>query len=154
MNSPQLLIHTNRLSQMYGKSPIHQNCFLHAKLEFETDLARIILPEAERYHHAGGGVHGSVFFKLLDDAAYFSAQKTESTFFLLTQSFQIRFLRPGKSGILKAEGRIRHQGKDHWICESRVFDEKGRELAYGEGQFVRSALKLEEVPLFANPLPE
>lgn len=147
------MTHTERLSSMYGKSPIHQNCFHHARLEFEKDRARIYLPDAERYHHAGGGVHGSVFFKLLDDAAYFSAQQTEPTFFLLTQSFQIRFLRPGKAGLLKAEGQIRHQGKEYWICESRVFDEKGRELAFGEGQFVRSKLKLEEVPLFANPLP-
>ena len=41
----------------------------------------------EEYCHTAGGLHGSGYFKLLDDAAFFAAQSLNPTHFVVTTSF-------------------------------------------------------------------
>ena len=44
---------------------------------------------AEAAGHAAGAVHGSYYFKVLDDACYFAANSLVSDVFVLTVSFVI-----------------------------------------------------------------
>lgn len=96
----------------------------------------------EQFFHAAGAVHGSVLFKALDDAAYFAANSQEKRFFVVTSSFTTYFLRPVSKGRLIARGRVVNRGKTQLIAESVVYDERGKEVARGNGVFVASTIPL------------
>ena len=44
--------------------------------------------------HAAGAAHGTIYFKMLDDAAFYAANTLVTDRFLLTTSFNLQFLRP------------------------------------------------------------
>jgi len=82
---------------------------------------------------------------LLDDSAYFAANSLVSDYFLFTTSFQIQIIRPVTSGMLRAEGKVVKPGSSVIIAESRLYDEKGKLTAIGQGQFMKSAVLLSEI---------
>lgn len=96
----------------------------------------------ESFFHAAGAVHGSVLFKALDDAAYFAANSLEKRFFMVTSSFTTYFLRPVSKGRLTAKGQVVNRGRSQMIAEAVVYDERGKEVARGNGVFVASATPL------------
>ncbi|MGB2427754.1 MAG: PaaI family thioesterase, partial [Alteromonas sp.] len=66
----------------------------------EEGKATISIVLSENYHHSAGGVHGSVYFKMLDDAAFFAANSLETDVFVLTTSFTTYITRPVASGVM------------------------------------------------------
>ncbi len=95
------------------------------------------------FHHAAQAVHGSVYFRLLDDAAFFAADSQVTDVLVLTVSFTVHFVRPVTSGELRAVGRTLHQGGRLLLAESQLFDAGGRLLGQGSGVFARSAIRLD-----------
>ena len=93
-------------------------------------------------HHAANAVHGSVYFKLLDDAAFFAANSLVEDVFLLTASFTIYMLGPVSEGRLKAGGRITHRTGRLFFAEAELEDRDGNAIARGSGTFVRSRIPL------------
>ncbi len=77
--------HYRRLERMYDASPI--NDFFNPDLRVEEGLATISMEVDEKFFHSAHAVHGSVYFKLLDDAAWFAVNSLEFDFFVLTTSF-------------------------------------------------------------------
>jgi uncharacterized protein (TIGR00369 family) len=136
--------HLEKLRRMYLEAPINKFHFPETQIEIASGSATIKLTVNSEYHHAAGGIHGAVLFKLLDDACFFAAQSLEKSYFLLTSNFQIQFVRPVASGILKAEGKVRSAGKQLIICESIILNEKGKEIAFGTGNFLKSSTLLSE----------
>ena len=59
------------LENMYLAAPI--NRIYLPKIEVLEAEAKIEIQLSENYFHTAGAVHGSVYFKMLDDAAYFAA---------------------------------------------------------------------------------
>ena len=136
--------HFERLVKMYKLAPIH-NFYENISIQLASKKATITLPIDQRYFHAAMSAHGSVYFKLLDDAAYFACQTEIKDFFIVTTSFNIELLRPITSGIIKAEGQIDFDGKQTFFGSSKLFDEKGRLCGIGQGQFLKSKLPISEV---------
>jgi uncharacterized protein (TIGR00369 family) len=99
---------------------------------------------SEKYHHSAGGVHGSVYFKMLDDAAFFAANSLENEFFVLTTSFTTYITRPVASGRMKAIGKVVNKNNSQFIAESAVYNAEGKEIGRGNGIFVRGKLPLAE----------
>ena len=95
------------------------------------------------FHHAAHAVHGSVYFRALDDAAFFAANSRVSDAFVLTVSFTVHFMRPVKDGVLRARGRVIHGGGRLIIAESHLYDEAGTLLGQGSGVFTRSSIVLD-----------
>jgi len=60
---------------MYAAAPI--NNFFLPKITVSEGESIIEIEITEKLHHAAGGVHGSVYFKMLDDAAFFAANSLE-----------------------------------------------------------------------------
>ncbi|MGK0385009.1 MAG: hypothetical protein ACJAVL_001760 [Bacteroidia bacterium] len=119
------------------------------KLMFETTTIKISEGEAEvgltvqeKYHHAGAAMHGAVYFKLLDDAAYFAANSVVEDVFLLTSSFNVNLIRPVASGKIRAVGKLKSQSKNLLIAESTIYNEEGKEVAFGVGTFMKSGVEL------------
>jgi uncharacterized protein (TIGR00369 family) len=113
-------------------------------MEIESGLCRISLPLREDYYHAMGAAHGAVYFKLLDDAAFFAVQSQVIDYFVVTTSFNIHLVRPVASGELHAEGRVKFQSRNHFVAESKLFNERGKEVGFGTGTFMRSRVLLSE----------
>ncbi|WP_298633669.1 PaaI family thioesterase [uncultured Umboniibacter sp.] len=132
--------HYTNLESMYAAAPV--NSIYEPVMEVSEGQATIEIELSEKYHHSAGGVHGSVYFKMLDDAAFFAANSLEEQFFVLTTSFTTYITRPVSSGKMKAIGKVVNRNKSQFIAESVVYDSEGREIGRGNGVFVRGKFLL------------
>lgn len=132
--------HFEKLVSMYAAAPI--NNIYSPIMTVSQGEAVIEIELSQRYHHSAGGVHGSVYFKMLDDAAFFAANSLEETFFVLTTSFTTYITRPISSGKMTAIGKVVNMNKSQFIAESVVYDSDNREIARGNGIFVRGKFPL------------
>ena len=127
---------------MYHDSPCNQG-FEHIDLSIEEGAAELVLLADESMHHAAGGVHGSYYFKLLDDSCFFAANSLVEDVFVLTTEFNLYLERPVTSGDLVARGEVVNAKPRQLIAEGVVHDADGNEIARGSGTFARSSVELE-----------
>jgi uncharacterized protein (TIGR00369 family) len=132
--------HYRKLEHMYLMAPI--NTFYSPGIWISHGQAKITIPVKAGFFHAADAVHGSVYFKLLDDAAFFAVNSLIGDFFALTASFTTYLLRPISRGTMKATGKVVYAGARSFIAESVVVDGDGKEVARGSGNFVISKIKL------------
>lgn len=128
--------HYRKLERMYLSAPI--NGFFRPTIEIEEGRAVITNPVREELFHAAGAVHGSAYFKVLDDAAWFAVNSLVTDVFVLTTMFTTYLTRPVTSGTLRSVGKVANVGRTQWLAESVVFDADGREVGRGSGTFVKS----------------
>jgi uncharacterized protein (TIGR00369 family) len=127
---------------MYLAGPI--NDLFRPSIRIAEGEAVIEMEASPKFFHAGAALHGSVYFKMLDDAAFFAANSLERDRFVLTTSFNIYLLGPVTSGRLQARGRVVHRTRSQFIAEAVLEDEEGKTVARGSGVFVRSLKRLAE----------
>jgi len=132
--------HHRRLERMYLGAPC--NVPLGLQIAISHERAEVRLPVHGDLFHAAHAVHGSYYFKLLDDAAFFAANSVVPDVFVLTVSFQVQLLRPVTAGTMVSEGRVVRAGRELIFAESTVRDDAGRELGRGSGVFSRSRIAL------------
>lgn len=132
--------HFVALEAMYLAAPI--NTIYKPRIEVLEGQSEIEIELKEGYFHAAGAVHGSVYFKMLDDAAFFAANSLEREVFVLTTSFTIYLTRPVSIGTMRSVGKVVNQTKSQFIAESVAYDSEGKEIARGSGIFVRGKIKL------------
>jgi len=132
--------HFRALENMYAAAPINQ--IYEPTMIVSEGAAEIEIELSEQYHHSGGAVHGSVYFKMLDDAAFFAANSYETKVFVLTTSFTTYLTRPVSQGNLRAVGKVVNKNRSQFIAESIVYDSTGVEIGRGNGVFVRSKIPL------------
>jgi len=133
---------------MYESAPCNEP--LGVRLIVRQAEAEVHLPVRGSLFHAAGAVHGSFYFKLLDDACYFATNSLVPDVFVLTVSFHVQMLRPVASGTLTGKGRVVRPGKTLLFAEAVVTDDEQREVARGSGVFLRSATPLTDVPGYAS----
>jgi uncharacterized protein (TIGR00369 family) len=141
--------HFRALESLYAAAPI--NRLFDSRLEIpRKGEARIYFTVDSRFHHAAGGLHGTAYFKMLDDAAFYAANSLVTDRFLLTTAFNLLFTRPLKAGPVIAEGRWVSGRKRVFIAEARLIDSHGEEAARGTGTFMRSAFPLSSLPGYSS----
>ena len=133
--------HLRALEALYASAPVNRL--------FDSTLA---LPEAGRSeirfnvspeaYHAAGAAHGTLYFKMLDDAAFYAANGLVSDRFLLTTAFNLHFTKPMRQGEARAEGRWISGRRRVFVAEARIVDAEGEECARGTGTFMRSHIAL------------
>jgi len=128
--------HYRALENMYLAAPI--NVIYEPQIEISHERAEIRIEVKEKFFHAANAVHGSVYFKMLDDAAYFAANSIEPEYFVLTIAFTTYLTRPITSGSMKSSGKVVSKTRTQIIAESVVYNGKGKEIGRGNGIFVRS----------------
>lgn len=132
--------HFRKLEAMYLAAPT--NAHYRPELTVGDGTARVILEAREGFFHAGGAVHGAVYFKALDDACFFAANSLVEEFMVLTTQFNIHITRPISEGRLTAVGTVRHvAGRSHLVA-GVLHDSQGRHLGRGEGTFLASRTRL------------
>ena len=138
-------LHWRALESLYGSAPI--NHLFRSRLEIPGEgLSRIHFDIDESVFHAAGAAHGTIYFKMLDDAAFYAANTMVSDRFLLTTSFNLHFSRPIKGGRVIAEGRWISGRRRVLMGEARLIDEQGEEVGRGTGTFMRSQIALSGLP--------
>jgi uncharacterized protein (TIGR00369 family) len=143
--SPGAAAHHRALESLYAAAPI--NRLFPSTLDITGEgTATIQFAVGENVYHAGGAVHGTAYFKMLDDAAFYAANSLVSDRFLLTTAFNLLFTRPLKTGPVVAEGRWISGRRRVFVAEARLVDASGEEVARGTGTFMRSQIALSTLP--------
>jgi uncharacterized protein (TIGR00369 family) len=137
--------HYRALESLYAAAPI--NRLFDSVLEIpESGIARIHFQIDERYFHAAGAAHGTSYFKMLDDAAFYAANSLVTDRFLLTTAFNLLLTKPLGPGAVIAEGRWVSGQRRVFVAEARLLDASGEEAARGTGTFMRSRIPLATLP--------
>ena len=137
--------HFRALEALYAAAPINQ--LFESVLEIpEPGLARIRFQVDPRFFHAAGAAHGTSYFKMLDDAAFYAANSLITDRFLLTTQFNLLLTKPLSEGPVVAEGRWISGQRRVFVAEARLIDAEGEEAARGTGTFMRSRIPLASLP--------
>ena len=142
--------HWRALESLYRSAPINRTFASELQIE-EAGHARIRFDIDESVFHAAGAAHGTVYFKMLDDAAFYACNSLVSDRFLLTTAFNLNFTAPIRSGPIVAEGRWISGKRRVFIAESRLVDPDGEEVGRGTGTFMRSHIDLSGLPGYRLP---
>ena len=141
--------HHRALERLYRSAPV--NTLFASELAIEGEgRARISFDITEDVFHAAGAAHGTVYFKMLDDAAFYAANTLVTDRFLLTTSFNLHFTKPVRTGRVIAEGRWISGRRRVFVAESRLVDAEGDEIGRGTGTFMRSRIALSGLPGYAQ----
>lgn len=132
--------HFRKLERMYLGAPI--NRFYEPVIRISEGRAEITMPMKPDFFHAANAVHGSVYFKALDDSAFFAANSLVSDVFVLTVTYTVYLTRPITEGEMRATGRVVHRSKSLIIADAELMDSSDRQIARGSGTFMRSQIAL------------
>jgi uncharacterized protein (TIGR00369 family) len=134
--------HFRKLENMYAGAPI--NRYFQPRLSVRQGKAELRISIRPDMFHAAGATHGSVYFKAMDDSAFFAANSLVEDVYVLTTSFNVHLLRPIAAGEMIATGTVVGQTRTLFLAESVVVDSEGNQLGRGTGTFVRSRTRLTE----------
>ncbi len=141
--------HWTALERLYSAAPINAQ-YASALSISEEGKATISFDVTEDVFHAAGAAHGTIYFKMLDDAAFYAANTLVTDRFLLTTSFNLHFTKPVREGRLVAEGRWVSGRRRVFVAESRLVDEEGDEVGRGTGTFMKSRIPLSSLPGYSE----
>jgi uncharacterized protein (TIGR00369 family) len=135
------VLHHRALERLYAAAPV--NALFPSRLEIVGEgRSRLLFTIEPSVFHAAGAAHGTIYFKMLDDAAFYAANTLVTDRFLLTTSFNLHFTKPVRAGEIVAEGRWISGRKRVFVAESRLIDADGDEVGRGTGTFMRSRIPL------------
>lgn len=138
-------LHYRALERLYASAPV--NALFASRLRIvEEGRSRIAFDVTRDVFHAAGAAHGTIYFKMLDDAAFYAANSLTTDRFLLTTSFNLHFTKPVREGKVVAEGQWVSGRKRVFVAEARLTDAEGEEIGRGTGTFMRSRIALSSLP--------
>lgn len=132
--------HYRKLERMYAGAPINQ--YFQPRLTIGEGRAELRLSMRPDFFHAAGAVHGSVYFKAMDDSAFFAASSLVEDVFVLTSGFSLHLLRPIREGEMIATATVVSRTRSLIVADTVVHDGAGAQLARGTGTFMRSSIPL------------
>ena len=137
--------HFRALEALYRSAPV--NDLFESRLAIlEAGRSEILFTVDPQIYHAAAAAHGTLYFKMLDDAAFYAANSLVTDRFLLTTAFNLHFTKPLRSGEARAEGRWISGRRRVFVAEARIVDSEGEECARGTGTFLRSHIGLSGLP--------
>ncbi|MDH4298294.1 MAG: PaaI family thioesterase [Cyclobacteriaceae bacterium] len=138
-------LHFRKLERMYmdaGRTNINTAVYQGIHLKVDDERAEISLMTEPKFFHAANSLHGSVYFKMLDDAAFFAVNSVVHDVFVYTVSFNIQILRPVTGGVIKSFGALKFKSKNLFVADANLFDERNILVGRGSGNFMKSKLGL------------
>lgn len=143
-------LHYRALESLYAAAPI--NALFPSQLTITgAGASRIEFEVDPRVHHAAAAAHGTIYFKMLDDAAFYAANSLVTDRFLLTTGFNLNFTAPIVSGKVVATGKWLSGRRRVFIAEAQLADRHGEIIGRGTGTFMRSHIPLAGLPGYAAP---
>jgi len=135
-------IHFRKLERMYLSAPVNNHLYNGITIAISDQQAELTLKIEEKFFHAANAIHGSVYFKMLDDAAFFAVNSIVKDVFVYTVSFNVQLLRPVSSGIIKSIGELKFKSSNLFIADSTLLDENNKLVGRGSGNFMKSKIEL------------
>ena len=135
-------IHFRKLERMYLSAPVNNHLYNGITITISDQKAELTLKIEEKFFHAANAIHGSVYFKMLDDAAFFAVNSIVKDVFVYTVSFNIQLLRPVSSGLLTSTGELKFKSSNLFIADSILLDENNKLVGRGSGNFMKSKIEL------------
>lgn len=141
--------HHRALERLYKSAPV--NSLFRSKLTIPGEgRSRLVFTITQDVYHAAGAAHGTIYFKMLDDAAFYAANTIATDRFLLTTGFNLHFTKPVRAGEVVAEGQWISGKRRVFVAESRLVDAEGEEIGRGTGTFMRSRIPLSSLPGYSG----
>jgi uncharacterized protein (TIGR00369 family) len=142
--------HFRALENLYRSAPV--NRMFESRLTIgEAGRSEILFTVDPQTYHAANAAHGTLYFKMLDDAAFYAANSLVTDRFLLTTAFNLHFTKPLRAGEARAEGRWISGKRRVFVAEARIVDSEGEECARGTGTFLRSHIGLSGLSGYRAP---
>ena len=142
--------HYRALERLYASAPV--NAMFDSKLTITGEgTSQLRFAITEDVYHAAGAAHGTIYFKMLDDAAFYAANTLATDRFLLTTSFNLHFTTPIRSGPVVAQGRWVSGKRRVFVAAASLVDAEGDEIGRGTGTFMRSHIALSGLPGYQVP---
>ena len=135
-------IHFRKLERMYLSAPVNNQLYKGITITISDQMAELTLKIEEKFFHAANAIHGSVYFKMLDDAAFFAVNSIVKDVFVYTVSFNVQLLRPVSSGLIKSTGELKFKSSNLFIADSILLDEDKKLVGRGSGNFMKSKIEL------------
>ncbi len=133
--------HYHKLERMYLAAPINE--FFRPTIKIGRGTAEIRVNVDSRFFHAAQAAHGAVYFKSLDDAAFFAVSSLVEDRFVLTSNFNLYMLAPVSAGMIRSVGKVVSGGGSSFLAESVLYNDQDEEIARGSGMFIRSKMRLD-----------
>jgi len=132
--------HYRKLERMYASAPI--NDYFRPVMHVSEGRTVISMEVRRDFYHAANAAHGALYFKALDDAAFFAVNSLVDDVFVLTVSLNAYLIRPVSEGEIRAVGQVVHRSRRLYVADAQLYDSEGREIARGSGTFVPSDIPL------------
>ena len=124
---------------MYAGAPI--NDYFRPQLAVMDGRAEVTIPVRPDFFHAANAIHGVIYFKAMDDAAFFAVQSIVTDVFVVTLTYNVYLTRPVSEGTLRCVGRVVHRSRQLFLAEAELFNGESV-VGRGSGSFMRSAIPL------------
>ena len=135
--------HFKKLEKIYLNANLNNLIYSNTEIIISKNYSEIKMPIKEDYFHALNAIHGSVYFKMLDDAAFFAAQSVVEDYMLLTANFNISFKMPVTYGWIKSKGKLLSVSKQEINAEAKMYNSKNEIVAFGNGIFKKSKISID-----------
>ena len=142
INMNEAADHFKKLERMYLSAPVNNELYKGITISISNEKAELTLKVESKFFHAANAIHGSVYFKMLDDAAFFAVSSIIQDVFVYTVSFNTQLLRPVANGVIKSIGELKFKSNNLFIADSVLFDENNKLVGRGSGNFMRSKIAL------------
>ena len=126
---------------MYLATPINE--FFKPSIQIGRGTAEIRVKVDSRFFHGARATHGAVYFKSLDDAAFFAVNSLVEDRFVLTSNFNLYMLSPVSAGVIRSVGKVVSGGGSSFLAEAVLYNDHDEEIARGSGMFIRSKIPLD-----------
>jgi uncharacterized protein (TIGR00369 family) len=136
--------HFRKLERMYLSAPINTQLYGGITIHISNEKAELTLEVAPKFFHAANAIHGSLYFKMLDDAAFFAVNSVVREVFVYTVSLNVQLLRPVSSGIIRSEGELKFKSTNLFIADATLFDGANKLVGRASGNFMKSKIELNE----------
>jgi uncharacterized protein (TIGR00369 family) len=136
--------HYRKLERMYLSAPVNNELYNGITINISHEKTELTLKIESKFFHAANAIHGSVYFKLLDDAAFFAVNSIVQDVFVYTVSFNTQLLRPASGGIIRSVGELKFKSTNLFIADSSLYDENNKLIGRGSGNFMKSKIELTE----------
>ena len=121
--------HYRKLERMYLAAPINE--FFRPSISINHGMAEVKVKVDRRFFHAANAMHGSVYFKSLDDAAFFAVSSLVEDCFVLTSNFNLYLHAPVSAGMIRSVGKVVRGGGSSFLAESVMYNDQSEEIARG-----------------------
>ena len=132
--------HYRKLEHMYLSAP--NNAYYSPSIAVSAGKAVVSVDIKPEFFHAAGAAHGSIYFKVADDAAFFAVNSLVEEVFVLTTNINLVLLRPVRDGAISGTGSVIAASKRLFQAESVLVNSEGQEVARAMATFMPSRIPL------------